>query len=592
MISIGSSVGNYRVVSKLGAGAMATVYLAEHPRINKKVAIKVINQDLATSKEMVSRFMTEARAASQIGHDHIVDILDFGQSPEGENFMIMEYLEGQTISSRIRAAGRLDVMAALHIAMQIVDALQTAHAKGVIHRDLKPDNIYLIRRAGTGDYVKILDFGLAKLLSGTEGQNHKTSSGSVLGTPHYMAPEQCEGRLNVDGRADLYSVGCVLYFMVTGELPFPGDGFAEVILKHISEPPPNPRSINPAISPAMEKIILHCLAKNRDYRFQTAEELSRALQDPEKWSQEIGDDPARISGPTGGGRRPAAAPAVGAAPPAASPLSSIAASSQIAAPRPAPVARQSGVGSGPAAKAVASPAGGMGGGAVSPPAAAAAPPASGPPGMGPPPMGPPPMGAPVVRAGAAAVSQVAEIPVVANRAAPQMATMIGEMPAAALSALMKPPPPGGAGSAAGPPPGAPRPAPPAPEVPVPTPLAASSGPVSSAPAAMTQLGASAPQLSPVSALAASSNPNVLPPSAVTPPSSAYASQQAVAWAVRSAPALSPDTNILVNLSGRGDKDIGTVADLSGADFFCRPSCQGQSVKGGSTATEQIVKVVQ
>ena len=136
---------------------------------SKKVAIKVINQDLAASKEMVSRFMTEARAASQIGHDHIVDILDFGQSPEGENFMIMEYLEGQTISSRIRAAGKLDVMTVLHITMQIVDALQTAHAKGVIHRDLKPDNIYLIRRAGTADYVKILDFGLAKLLTGTEG---------------------------------------------------------------------------------------------------------------------------------------------------------------------------------------------------------------------------------------------------------------------------------------------------------------------------------------------------------------------------------------------------------------------------------------
>ena len=138
VISIGSSVGNYRVVSKLGAGAMATVYLAEHPRINKKVAIKVINQELAASKEMVSRFMTEARAASQIGHDHIVDILDFGQSPEGENFMIMEYLEGQTISSRIRAAVRLDVMTALHITAQVVDALQTAHAKGVIHRDVKP----------------------------------------------------------------------------------------------------------------------------------------------------------------------------------------------------------------------------------------------------------------------------------------------------------------------------------------------------------------------------------------------------------------------------------------------------------------------
>ena len=163
VISIGSSVGNYRVVSKLGAGAMATVYLAEHPRINKKVAIKVINQELATSKEMVSRFMTEARAASQIGHDHIVDILDFGQSPEGENFMIMEYLEGQTISSRIRAAVRLDVMTALHITAQVVDALQTAHAKGVIHRDLmlaffpSPSaQVFLWGESGGKDAVLIL----------------------------------------------------------------------------------------------------------------------------------------------------------------------------------------------------------------------------------------------------------------------------------------------------------------------------------------------------------------------------------------------------------------------------------------------------
>lgn len=212
MISVGSTVGNYKVISRLGAGAMATVYLAEHPRINKKVAIKVISPELATSKEMVSRFFTEARAASQINHENVVDILDFGQSPDGDNFMIMEYLDGQTVSSRIRGAGRLDAGAALHITGQIVDALMAAHAQGVVHRDLKPDNIFLIRKLNTSDYVKILDFGLAKLLgSGSGEQNHRTSSGSVLGTPHFMAPEQCEGKANVDGRADLYSVGCILY---------------------------------------------------------------------------------------------------------------------------------------------------------------------------------------------------------------------------------------------------------------------------------------------------------------------------------------------------------------------------------------------
>ena len=454
VISIGSSVGNYRVVSKLGAGAMATVYLAEHPRINKKVAIKVINQDLASSKEMVSRFMTEARAASQIGHDHIVDILDFGQSPEGENFMIMEYLEGQTISSRIRAAGQLDVMTALHITAQIVDALQTAHAKGVIHRDLKPDNIYLIRRAGTADYVKILDFGLAKLLSGTEGQNHKTSSGSVLGTPHYMAPEQCEGKTTIDCRADLYSVGCILYQMLTGELPFPGEGFAEVLIKHLSEPPPPVRVHNPLIPPSVEKLILHCLAKSRDHRFQTAEELLWALHDPETWSLQFGDDMMRIVGPLPGravamlppqmptlhaGPTPAArtgaaqpgpispvttlnmpAPQVGGAGnpgQAGSPMSAAATS----AARPnLPIAATT-------VAAMSTPPTPMGGGpspgqmrpsvpmAVMPPSA---------------------LDIPVVSGDAA---QLAALPAEASRAAPQMATLISELSSASLSALMRGP---------------------------------------------------------------------------------------------------------------------------------------------------------
>lgn len=437
MISIGSSVGNYRVVSKLGAGAMATVYLAEHPRINKKVAIKVINQDLATSKEMVSRFMTEARAASQIGHDHIVDILDFGQSPEGENFMIMEYLEGQTISSRIRAAGRLDVMAALHIAMQIVDALQTAHAKGVIHRDLKPDNIYLIRRAGTGDYVKILDFGLAKLLSGTEGQNHKTSSGSVLGTPHYMAPEQCEGKTTIDGRADLYSVGCIMYQMLTGELPFPGEGFAEVLIKHLSEPPPVVRSLNPQIPASVEKLILHCLAKSRDHRFQTAEELLWALHDPESWSLQFGDDMMRIVGPLPGrgvamlpptmptmhaGGVPSALTAAGQPP--ISPVSTvnIAPGSAPALPsRPSvPIAAVTvAAGSSPALPPV-----------LGPGQSAARP------GIPPAVMPPSALDIPVVAADAA---QLAEVPADASRAAPQMATLISDLSSASLSALLRSP---------------------------------------------------------------------------------------------------------------------------------------------------------
>ncbi|PSM32289.1 serine/threonine-protein kinase [Haliangium sp. UPWRP_2] len=548
VISVGSTVGNYRIVRRLGAGAMATVFLAEHPRISKRVAVKVINAELSTSAEMVSRFLAEARAASQIGHENIVDILDFGQTPQGDNFMIMEYLEGQTLTARVRAANRLDLPTAQRIGAQIADALAAAHGLGVIHRDLKPDNIYVIKRQGNPDYVKILDFGLAKLLMASEGINHKTSSGSVLGTPHYMAPEQCEGRSNVDGRADLYSLGCILFYMVCGQLPFPGDGFAEVILKHISEPPPNPRSLNPAVTPAFEKLVLHCLAKNRDFRFQKAEDVAAALRDPEKWSQEFGNDPARLAGPAsprrGGGEAIAGAVAQKPA------LDSMAASSVIAPAKPTPVQKPAGSSGAPtpAAKpaapflgvtlqpkpvpaavlaAMASPP------AAAPPPAAlptsappAAPPSSVPP-LSAPPSSVPPLGPPPPSAPPASISQLAEAPVVANRSAPQMATMIGEMTPAALSALMRPPPPntGGAGAPARPltPPGS-------------IPAAAPPG---NAPAAMTQIvpgssqppqpAFSAPPPGPASSAppAAYGSQSQLPPVAATSLPPAYGSQPGI-----------------------------------------------------------------
>ena len=415
---------------------MATVFLAEHPRINKKVAIKVINQDLASSAEMVSRFMTEARAASQIGHDHIVDILDFGQSPEGENFMIMEYLEGQTISSRIRGAGHLDVLSALHITMQIVDALQNAHAKGVIHRDLKPDNIYLIRRAGTVDYVKILDFGLAKLLTGSEGQNHKTSSGSVLGTPHYMAPEQCEGKLTIDGRADLYSVGCIVYQMLTGELPFPGEGFAEVLIKHLSEPPPLIRARNPLVPPSVEKLVLHCLAKSRDHRFQSADELLWALRDPETWSAQFGDDMMRIVGPLPGRGMPMLPPQMPTmlatghpqdGPGAMKPLSPIATVSLPPPSSPAASLARPGMPAGAATIAVGSSQGVV---PLAPtPGQSAVRMGSSPPAL--------PNSSLDIPVLAANSPQLAEVPADASRAAPQMATLIGDLSSASLSSLMR-----------------------------------------------------------------------------------------------------------------------------------------------------------
>jgi serine/threonine protein kinase len=426
---------------------MATVFLAEHPRISKRVAVKVIHQDLASSPEMVSRFLAEARAASQINHEHVVDILDFGQTETGENFMIMEYLEGQTLSARVKAASRLDGAVTQNVGAQIADALIVAHGRGVIHRDLKPDNIFLVRRPTNPDYVKILDFGLAKLLTGSEGLQHRTSSGSVLGTPHYMAPEQCEGRVTVDGRADLYSLGCILFHMVTGDLPFPGEGFAEVILKHLGEAPPNPRSLNPQVSPSWNKLILHCLAKNRDYRFQSADELLEALKDPERWSMGFGDDPMKILGPMPGFKPkrlpqlepPAPTTVIGQGVPVPTALesnhntvdlASLAGGTNMAPPKPMPIGRPASGAPSPAVTVISVP--------TSNPQAL---PASQSPLLPSraPTSNPPPMDIPV---GPAARSQLAETPVVANRAAPQMATMIGEMPAAAISALaaLAPPP--------------------------------------------------------------------------------------------------------------------------------------------------------
>src|SRR5262245_22459866 len=189
MIGIGSTVGNYRVVKKLGSGAMGSVFLAEHPVIGKRVALKVIHSDLAENEEMVSRFFNEARAVTRIGHQNIVEVIDFSQTPEGDNYIVMEFLEGVSLGDRLAGGKTIPLAETLGIAAQIADGLQASHTQGIVHRDLKPDNVYLLERMGQANFVKILDFGLAKLTQGGGAISHKTRAGSVLGTPHYMAPE-------------------------------------------------------------------------------------------------------------------------------------------------------------------------------------------------------------------------------------------------------------------------------------------------------------------------------------------------------------------------------------------------------------------
>ena len=279
MIAAGQSIGNYRILSKIGTGGMGAVYLAEHPLIGKRVALKVIHRELAGNREVVSRFFQEARAVNKIGNEHIVEIHDFGVTPDGDHFYIMEYLEGATLASVLSRERPLEVMRSLHIGAQIAAALAAAHAAGIVHRDLKPDNIMLMSRLGDREFVKVLDFGLAKVFSASTAV--KTAAGVLLGTPQYMSPEACESKRDIDHRTDIYALGVLLFQMMTGTLPFDGESMGEVLVKQVTMLPPAPRAMNPAIPPSVEQVVLRCLAKPVDARFATMMQLREALLDPE-----------------------------------------------------------------------------------------------------------------------------------------------------------------------------------------------------------------------------------------------------------------------------------------------------------------------
>jgi serine/threonine-protein kinase len=287
VIQVGATVGNYQVLQKIGSGAMGNVFLAHHPVIGKRVALKVIHPELASNEEMIARFFNEARAVTQIGHENIVDVQDFGQTPDGDSFIVMELLEGISLGDKLKQEGVLSIPRSVHITIQLADGLAAAHARGIIHRDLKPDNIFLIPRGGDPDFVKILDFGLAKLTGPSQAMQHQTKTGSLLGTPHYMAPEQAENVKKVDHRADVYSLGCIVFQMLTGRVPFPGEGFGEVLVRHVREPPPLPSRLNPQVPPALEKIVLHALAKKPEFRFASMDDFRIALRDPERFAQTL-----------------------------------------------------------------------------------------------------------------------------------------------------------------------------------------------------------------------------------------------------------------------------------------------------------------
>ncbi len=257
----GQRVGSYVIQRQVGSGGWGAVYLAEQPAIGRKVAVKVLRKDLSADDDAAARFFTEARAANSIRSEHVVEVLDFGRTEDGRPFLIMEWLEGQSLADLLRREGKLSTPRALHFARQAARALAEAHRSGVIHRDLKPDNLFLQERERDHEYVKVLDFGIAKLMH-PEEVTHRTSTGQTLGTPYYMSPEQCEGARALDQRSDIYSFGIILYEILTGVRPFRAEGLGAVIVQQMQQAPVPPRQIEASIPVWLEAAILRMLEKD------------------------------------------------------------------------------------------------------------------------------------------------------------------------------------------------------------------------------------------------------------------------------------------------------------------------------------------
>ncbi|HYQ43636.1 MAG TPA: serine/threonine-protein kinase [Polyangiaceae bacterium] len=262
--------GRYRIEALIGAGGMGAVYRAAHVHMRKAVAVKVLHKEMTAFPEVVARFEREAVAAGRIEHPHVVSASDFGKLEDGSFYLVLEFIEGQSLAKLVSKAGALSPLRALRITRQIVEALQAAHAVGIVHRDLKPDNVMLVDKDGDPDFVKVLDFGIAKVkVEETVEQPALTQIGTVFGTPEYMSPEQARGEL-VDARSDLYTVGVILFEMLAGSSPFKDDDLVVLLTRHLTaDPPPLPSSVDPMI----RDLVLLLLRKDREQRPQSAAEL-------------------------------------------------------------------------------------------------------------------------------------------------------------------------------------------------------------------------------------------------------------------------------------------------------------------------------
>ncbi|MCA9710276.1 MAG: serine/threonine protein kinase [Myxococcales bacterium] len=272
--------GRYIIRRLIGGGGMSQVYLGEHETIRRPVAIKVLVQDLCGQPTVVERFLHEARASSRVQHENIVEVTDFGEDEQGRPFMVMEYLDGEDLGETLIREGPFSWERARPMLLQVLAALQAAHDEGVIHRDIKPENIFRISRMGSDDFIKVLDFGIAKIYEGDEQApgTPQTLDGQVMGTPAYMSPEQCVSA-NIDARSDLYAVGVIAFQMLTGRTPFEADSRVEMMRQQVYAPVPWMATIDPDLDleGSVESMVRKALAKNPDDRYQSAWDFAEAL---------------------------------------------------------------------------------------------------------------------------------------------------------------------------------------------------------------------------------------------------------------------------------------------------------------------------
>ena len=272
---VGHRVGNFIIHELIGTGAMGCVYRGVHETLDRQVAIKILRAGIASDEALVNRFIDEARAASKLGHPGLVEIYDFGVLEDGRRYSVMEFLNGQDLEGALRAEGPMGEGRVAAIGLQVASALSAAHAKGIVHRDLKPANVFLARNEFGGQVVKVLDFGIAKLLAGNS--DARTKVGHIVGTPEYMAPEQAQARSSIDHRADIYSFGCMSYELLVGRPPHTGDNVATILVSQLQDTAVPPSQKGSKVSPDFEAIVMRCLAKKPEGRFQSMEELQNVL---------------------------------------------------------------------------------------------------------------------------------------------------------------------------------------------------------------------------------------------------------------------------------------------------------------------------